>query len=205
MGDINIEIESDSSPKIIHDTPSRVFAGSSPPRSDRTFTRRVISREIPSTPGTSPIRFRTDGSRDDEEDILGDLPGRLERGHEDDTMRGEEMDEIQETDDEGHINIEGRPAGMGAFGPDTQALFEGDDDDLVIPNLEITPSPRKHDGTQSSPSTLLTNTNEWVIKKADRYKVDQGLVWWILERTTGRPKLAVKALKSFLKTNGKSL
>jgi hypothetical protein len=197
MGDINIEIESDSSPKIIHDAPSHVFAGSSPPRSNGTISRRAASKEIPSTPGTSPIKFRTGGSEDEEENFLDNLPRRSRREHEDDAIQDEEIDE------EEHIDIESR-TGIGAFGLDNQALFEGDDDDLVIPDLEITPSPRKHDKTLSSPSKVLTSTKEWVIKKANRYKADQDLVWWILERTTGHRKLAVKALKSFLKTDGTS-
>jgi hypothetical protein len=94
----------------------------------------------------------------------------------------------------------------GAFGPDTQALFAEDDpNEFRVPDLEITPSPNKSMETMKktpTPSKFLTNTRDWVLRKANRYDVDPNLIWYVLERTTGRPKLAIKTLKSFIKTNG---
>ena len=95
------------------------------------------------------------------------------------------------------------------FGAETQALFEANDPgEFIIPNLELSPSPNMlyaNPKIPTTPSKFLTNTDEWVAKRARRYNVDSDMIWWILERTTGRPKMAIKTLKSFLKNNGTPL
>ena len=224
MGEISIEIESNSSPRVLQGTPraSGISLRSSPPhplRRDGANARRTLGGEIPSTPGSSPIKFKEESSRDGDE-MMEDVVEESDRGE---SMVQDEMGEqFPETDpfrknplkmktwifDNPSI-LEEEPSGAGVFGAETQKLFESDDlDDFTIPNVEITPSPQKlrdqHDQHQEppTPSKFLSNTDEWVLKKAKRYNVDPEIVWWILERTTGRPKIAIKTLKSFLKKSG---
>ena len=224
LGDINIEIESNSSPRITHSTPrlfQRLSSSSPAPRSiNGANARRATGGEIPSTPGSSPIKFKTEslsrgGDYDNlTEDVLQDEEQQKKIFH------GESMDiDQQPLPDELHAEEEeDEPeptTTTGAFGPDTQRLFGAEDDDLddfTIPNLEITPSPEKFLKTATTAtkhisstkhSRFLTNTKEWVQSKAVRYDVPPDFIWWILERTTSRPKLAISALKSFRKHNGK--
>ena len=223
MGEINIEIESNSSPRIMQGTPraSGMSLRSSPPiplRSDGANGRRAIGGEIPSTPGSSPIKFKEESSREGD-DMMEDVVEESER--EESMVRDEMGEQFQETDpfpeqpfeDEDMdlrqpVDPEREPSGAGMFGAETQKLFESDDlDDFTIPNVEITPTPQKlRDQLDrqelATPSKFLSNTEEWVLKKAKRYIVEPEIIWWILERTTGRPKVAIKTLKSFLENHG---
>ena len=136
--------------------------------------------EIPSTPGSSPMQFKTESLR--EEPVVDEEPV-VEEGlvvEEDIDLREPELNGL----------------GIGTFGPDTQALFGDDQDELEIPNLEFASSPRRPQ--PSKPHAL----DDWVAKKAERYNTTEDLVWWALERTSGRQRLAVKTLKLFRKHNG---
>ena len=177
LGEINIEIESASSPVFAHE-PTIQRLASSPPVG-RTG-RRPGMGEIPSTPGSSPMKFKTESLRT--EDPVTEQP----------VIEGPVIEE----DIDLREPVNGH--GIGAFGPDTQALFGGDDfeEALEIPELDFPSSPV---GPQDSKSHIL---EEWVAKKAERYDVPQDLVWWTLERTSGRQKLAIKTLKLFQKQKG---
>ena len=97
---------------------------------------------------------------------------------------------------------------QGAFGPDTQALFE-ENEDLTLPNLEITPSPEKHNGTGTKSVNgdddevqLEEEIIQWIKDQASKHSVDEELVWWMLERTSAKKKTAAKALKHFIRYKG---
>jgi hypothetical protein len=200
MGEINIEIESNSSPRIT--SSPRVMPRSSPPRMrDGANSRRTIGGEIPSTPGSSPIKMKAESSRGGEEDIVGDVRQDSEDIL-DEHRETSPVSELMDMDEDLQETLEDEEDDVVAMGPDTQALFE--DDDFTIPQLDLTPSPHKKNGNTSlsTSSKFLTNTDDWVTQKANRYNVDQELIWWIVERTTGRLKLAIKTLKSFRKKNG---
>ena len=156
LGEINIEIESASSPVITQGPIQRRLA-SSPPEQVGRLGRRPGMGEIPSTPGSSPTHFKTESLREDpviDEDPLIEEELVVE---EDIDLREPELNGL----------------GIGAFGPDTQALFGGDDqeDELEIPHLEFASSPTR---PQSSKPDAL---DEWVAKKAERYNAPEDLVW----------------------------
>ena len=195
LGDINIEIES-------HDP---VHVGSSPvPRSSSrvhgTGARRTSSGVIPSTPGSSPAKLKEESLRS-EEDIYGDAPlvhRQPSPEFPEAEIQHEEEDVILETDE--MAIDEDVPVG-----PETQALFdaEAEDEDLNLPNIEFE-SPTTKLRTPRKPrreSNFFDDPQAWIEAKAQRYDVDAELVYWSLERTTGRPKLAVKTLKFFQKEN----
>lgn len=193
MGEISIEIESNNSPRVSQATP-RVISRYSPSRSNGANSRRATGGEVPSTPGSSPItKFKTESSRGEEsfmEDIYGEHLLREE-------LIPMDIDQQPFPDEQ----FDPREEDIRAFGPD-------DLDDFTVPNLELTPSPRRiDDGTTQlpTPPKFLTNLDDWVLSKANRYDVDPQLIWWVLERTTGSPKLAIKTLKSFRKHNGTPL
>jgi hypothetical protein len=97
--------------------------------------------------------------------------------------------------------------GTNHMGQETQALFSTEEnEDLSIPNVEITPSPAKTNGVYSNfdtpTSKWLHSLDNWVAQKADRYSVDPEVVWWTLERTGCKRKLAVRVLKYFAEHQG---
>jgi hypothetical protein len=215
LGDINIEIESASSPRIITQVPARRTRQgmSSPPenlvRGDGASGRRRHGMgEIPSTPGGSPTQFkaesRTESQRDDEQMEQMEEMAEMEEGTgpevEDEEIIVEEDIDLREPHDEAEEQL--NDLGVGAFGPETQALF-GDpgDDEFQIPDLDFASSPVR---PQEKPPALPKHEpiDEWVTRKAGRFGLSEEVVWWTLERTSGKLKLAIKALKSFRKHKG---
>ena len=204
LGEINIEIESASSPIITQRPVQRSRLASSPPDIiGRTGRRHDMGREIPSTPGSSPVHFKTESLRTQTEDPVVEEDAVMEEEpivdedlivEENPVM--EEAPVVEEDMDLREPELNG--LGISAFGPDTQALFG--EEELEIPDLEFasSPAPPQH----PSRSHVL---DDWVAKKAERYDVPEDLVWWTLERTSGRQKLAVKTLKYFRKNNGNPL
>ena len=256
LGDINIEIESNGDSPGFTSTPR---VGRLEPMSPEVRTRResgmgsagassrkAMGGEIPSTPGSSPIKFKSESLpavEDGEEMLIDDVL------NDEDLMRiDEDIDlrepllyglkrsrdaEMQETiqiidpvedeeiPDPGQDIITSQeeiPApsqsrvvrhelGTNHMGQETQALFSTEEnEDLSIPNVEITPSPAKINGVYSNfdtpTSKWLHSLDHWVAQKADRYSVDPEAVWWILERTGCKRKLAVTALKYFAENGG---
>ena len=199
LGDINIEIESASSPIITQHPLRRSRLASSPPQTQGRLGRQPEAGIIPSTPGSSPVHFKTESLRTEDPMAEDDL---IEE--EDVIMEEEPVGEppvmedpfVEEDIDSREPKLNG--LGIGAFGPDTQALFG--EEELEIPHLEFASSPLRPEPTPSNSHIL----DDWVTNKAERYNVPEDLVWWSLERTSGRQKLAVKALKHFHKHNGTS-
>ena len=168
MGDVVLEIETNSSPHL-NSTP---FDGAS--------GRRRGLGMVPSTPGSSPVKFKKESSRDEDETFPEIFV------HEGDGL-GLDMDEMDVVPEE-----------VG-FGPDTQAVFA--EEDLSIPNVVVPSSPlllEKVPVERNSVDDLV----DWINMKAEKHNLDPEIVWWILERTTGRKKIAAKVLKTYTKTHG---
>lgn len=241
LGDITIDIESSPITPRVQVT----SATDDNPRLSLGMGGRGITRgEVPSTRGSSPIKFKSESSRDEE---MPDIPLQHEEEQESDDdvpdiITGEELarlralekkqkkeppkessseeddgwadqDDDDESVDEMETNLEGitiqgqgssqNPQDQGAFGPDTQAIFE-ENEDLTLPNLEITPSPEKprvNGGISRDDDVLnpVREMNAWAEKQAKTFKVSKEIVWWMLERTGAKKKLAVAALEKFVK------
>lgn len=162
-----------------------------------TSARRTTGGVIPSTPGSSPAKLKAESLRSEEEDIYGDQPliHRYSPELPDTSIPLDDEDEIVPETEEMQIDDEA------PVGAETQAFFDADDEeDLSVPNIEFqTPvkrTPRKRAG-----SKFLEDPQGWVEDKARRHGVDTELVYWVLERTTGQHKYALKALKHFQKEN----
>jgi hypothetical protein len=180
-----------------------------------TSARRSSGGVIPSTPGTSPIKFKEE-SLQDEEDIYGDHP-LIPRDHaspqlSDVEIISEAEEEIQPDDedqeDEEEVLVEPEePVDEIPIGPETQALFGADveDEDFRLPNIELQSPVQKQTPRKFRESKFFDDPQTWIANKARRVGVDTELVYWALERTTGRPKLATKTLKYFQKENRTSL
>jgi len=117
-------------------------------------------------------------------------------------------------EDDGDFHLDTDPApfpdqeefiGQGEFAAASRVVLgEDENEDLDIPTIEFASSPAKQrrKGPTVTPSKTSDKLEAWVARKAERYNIDPQRVWWIIERTTGNQKLAVKALKSFLETDG---
>lgn len=255
LGDINIEIESSAgeSPQIMsspylgrdldrlsHEPSSRTkrrigSAGAS--------SRKATGGEIPSTPGSSPVKFKSESLatvEDAEEGMLLDNePSGVEMMDIDEDVDLRELfsdddrqprnTEMQDVPDSYELmeNVEIFPEhlpdqeipspsksaqhglGISTMGKETQALFGDEDEDLSIPNVEITPSPAKvngiHPKTQSPGLRWIDNLESWVKLKAVRYSVSPEVVYLALERTGCKKKLAVQAVKHFIEHESMSL
>lgn len=179
-------------------------------------SRRTVGGEVPSTPGSSPVKMKSESLREEplrEEWLPGfDTGGfgeELDFGGGGEEMRVDEEgaaevlepDVVEDMQEEGHGQPEGAVnvgLGIGGIGPDTQAAFEEQDiEDYSIPNMEITPSPEKIEPKPpvAKVSSFLDNLDEWVNQKSARYGLDQDLVHYILERTSCRPKLSVQVMR----------
>lgn len=180
MGDISIEIESGSSPAPANTPRQRLVPVSGKGANSIANGKRKTSREIPSTPGSSPLQRKTDAIEGNKKLI------KFGKG----TLNGHVDVDNASTADE--------PTVLGA---ETQAMFT-DDEEYTVPGLEIPDSPYKFQPSTSRSATtkFLENTDEWVSKKAKRYHLDSAVIWWMLERTSGHPNLAIKALKAFKET-----
>jgi len=206
LGDINIEIESHD-PVHVDSSPVPPVARLSP-RVGGTAARRTGSGVIPSTPGSSPPKLKEESLRSGEEDIYGDT-ARINRELSPEFTEAEIQAAEDEEDD---VILETEEMAIDEdlpVGPETQALFDADaeDDDLNLPNIEFE-SPAAKRWTPRKPrqeSKFFDDPQAWITEKAQKYDVDAELVYWVLERTTGRPKLALKTLKYFQKENRMSL
>jgi hypothetical protein len=145
--------------------------------------------------------LKEESLRSEEEDIYGDQPliPRYSPELPDTTipLADEEDEEIILETEEMAVDEEEAPVGA-----ETQAFFDADDDeeDLSVPNIEFQ-TPVKRTPKKRSGSKFLEDPQGWVEDKAKRYDVGTDLVYWVLERTTGRHKLALKALKYFQNEN----
>jgi len=177
LGDISIEIESNGSPASANTPRQRLVSVSGKGTNSIADGKRKIGREIPSTPGSSPLHMKMESIEGKKRLIM-----RTHNGH-------IGVDDVSTADE---------PTGLGA---ETQAMFT-DDEEYTVPGLEIPDSPYKFQPSTSRSATtkFLENTDEWVAKKAKRYHLDSDVIWWMLERTSGHPNLAIKALKAFRET-----
>jgi hypothetical protein len=172
--------------------------------------RRATGGVVPSTPGSSPIKLKEESLRSEEdeedEDIYGDQPLIPRYSPElPDTsipLADEEDDEIILETEEMQVDAEEDEEEEAPVGAETQAFFDADDEeeDLSVPNIEFQ-TPVKRTPKKRAGSKFLEDPQGWVEEKARRYDVETELVYWVLERTTGRHKLALKALKHFQKEN----
>lgn len=233
LGDITLEIESDSSPRFDMDSPlpprqlQMEPSGTRSSAGDGAEGRKAIAGEIPSTPGSSPVKYKTEKVRKEqmlevEEDVdlrepldeLGGFGGdkpveeSAVEWHIDRDQAGDFIPTLGSDDEIMDGELENLPKGFAntAFGAETQALFEqNEDEELEIPNLDIESSPIR--GQESiiklTPRKTTENLADWVAKKARRYNLDIEEVWWALERTTCRKALAVQVLKSLQAGGGK--
>jgi len=173
--------------------------------------------EIPKPPMTNGKGIHTGDLSDSDEDEEDGLAmrnghnGTMRNGHDgsmrnghDGTMKDMTIQEVSA------FILKAGLAGnqQGAFGPETQALFE-ENEDLTLPNLEITPSPEKHNGTGTKSVNgddddlqLEEEIIQWIKDQASKHSVDEELVWWMLERTSAKKKTAAKALKHFIRYKG---
>jgi hypothetical protein len=235
LGSITIDIESSPHTPRVQVTSE---AGARMSLDPGTGGRRRTRGEVPSTPGSSPEKFKTESSRDEEMPDINEDDGAnydnddspdliqmedLERPNH--QLDHEELSELSDVEDEEkdipagleEITISDPPLqdtrNPGAFGPETQAVFE-ESEDLTLPNLEITPSPMKGRGWSEASdmaqddeiraSEFYTDMVKWVTKKANAFSVDEEIVWWILERTGTRKRLTVEALKQYVVNQSES-
>jgi len=190
-------------------------------------SRRAVGGEVPSTPGSSPVKMKSESLREEEPLREEWLPGLDTGGFGEEELDfgggGEEMrvdeegaaemlepDVVEEMQEEGHVQPKRAVnvgLGIDGMGPDTQAAFEEQDvEDYTIPNMEITPSPEKIEPKPpvEKVSSFLDNLDEWVNQKAARYGLDQDLVLYILERTSCRPKLSVQVMRMLRNSDHKT-
>ena len=199
LGDINIEIESHD-PVHVGSSPVPPVARSSS-RVRGTAARRMAGGVIPSTPGSSPSKLKEESLRGDE-DIYGDT-ALISREFSPEFPEAEIQAAEDEEDD---VILETEEMAIDEdvpVGPETQALLDADaeDEDLTLPNIEFE-SPAAKRWTPRKPrqkSKFFDDPQAWIAAKAQKFDVDAELVYCILERTTGRPKLAVNTLKYFQK------
>ena len=229
LGSITIDIESSPlTPKALPPSERRGRMSMGPGSGGRRRSRS----EIPSTPGSSPVKFKSESLRDeempdirenetgnyDEDDHLNPVETHDFQWPRENSDQEAELSELSDVEDDGAYARAGlkettfskqrsqSAKNPGAFGPETQAMFE-DSEDLTLPNIEITPPPRKGRGwseandiaqdDETRASEFYTDMVKWVQKKANAFDVDDEIVWWILERTGTRKKLTVEALKQY--------
>jgi hypothetical protein len=229
LGNINIEIESNEGSPVMQFTPrmhssplvkySPQTSTTNPRRETGMSSRRAMGREIPSTPGSSPVHLKSESTTRDhverEESMVDDVGGfgsELDLGGEHEPMavdqepqggqeEGEEMDkEYTEPEEENVEDTDMAGLGIDNIGPDTQQALEDQPfEDLTIPDIELPPSPEKQSTkpktNPSKISTFLDNLDEWVAQKAMKYDIDEDIVHYVLERTSCRPKLTVKVIR----------
>jgi TRF2-interacting telomeric protein/Rap1 - C terminal domain len=187
-GDVTVEIET---------------AGT-PPGGVGSSGRRPLGKEIPSTPGSSPVTIRNRlGGR-----VRKVVPEvHVEEMDVDEGEQEEEEELDQEEEQEQEEDEEEEEQEDGYMGPNTQLLHEAQDQDLEdysIPVVDLSSRPSTPQRSPE-PSTFLTNLDTWIATKSTKYSVSPSLVHYILERTSCRPKLSVKVLKYIRGTDGLEL
>ena len=226
LGDINIEIESNEGSPIVGFTPrmqSTPHVGHSPPleraiegNGTGKSSRRATGGEIPSTPGSSPVKLKSESSlRDQEGEMMeqhadGGYGLELEFGEVEPMAVGEELPEnrgheVEEPEEEEEMRDDhGIGLEIENIGPDTQAAFEEDAmSPIEVPDIDLaTPPPKEHQPQQPKfPSPKVTrffeNLDDWVESKAMKYDIDTEMVRYFLERTGGRPKLTQRVIRMY--------